>query len=224
MDWLMTLAGETRARLLRLVRGEARSVADLAEALGISGNAVRTHIAALERDGLVRQAGRQRSTGGKPARLYELTPRAEELFPKAYVLVLRELLETLREEEGYEAAIERLRRVGRRLGKGADAQGGGKGARVEAAAALLEAIGGSVEVREAPDGWEVQATGCPLSAVVAEDPEVCVLAESLVAEVTGLPVAEHCERSARPRCAFTVRDESQGGAKAEVEDARAGQA
>ena len=204
MDRLTTLVGETRMRLLGLVRGAARSIGELARALGISENAVRAHVAAAERDGLVRQAGIQRSTGGKPARLYELTPVAEELFPKAYALVFAELVRTLRDEEGDDAAVERLRRVGRRLGARAGDGAEDAAARVAAAAALLESIGGSVEVLEEPDGWAIRADGCPLSGVVAEDPDVCALAESLVAEVTGRRVVEACRKGGRPRCEFHV--------------------
>lgn len=57
---------------------------------------------------------------------------------------------------------------------------------------------------DAPHGWTIRANGCPLSAVMAEEPDVCALAESLVAEVTGLPVTESCDKGARPRCAFRV--------------------
>ena len=67
MGWLDSLMGETRARLVRMVRRAALTVGELAEGLGISQNAVRSHVAAAERDGLVRLAGVQRSTGGKPA-------------------------------------------------------------------------------------------------------------------------------------------------------------
>lgn len=214
MDWLSTLTGETRMRLLRLVRGSALSIAELAESLDISENAVRGHVAAAERDGLVRQAGVQRSTGGKPARLYELSPGAEELFPKAYALVFTELVRTLREEDGADAVMERLRRVGRRLGARADAGKGGGAAGVAAAAALLESIGGSVEVLEASHGWTIQANGCPLSGLITEDPGVCALAEALVAEVTGRPVTETCQKSGRPRCAFQVLDERAADAAA----------
>lgn len=208
MDWLGTLTGETRARLLRLVRGAALSIGELAEALGISENAVRAHVAAAERDGLVGPAGIQRGTGGKPARLYELTPGAEELFPKAYALVFSELVRTLRDEEGDEAAIERLRRVGRRLAT--DAAGGSNGVaeRVAAAAALLESIGGSVEVLKEPHGWTIRGSGCPLSGVVAAEPDVCALAEALVAEVTGRGVVESCQKEGRPRCGFRILDEA----------------
>lgn len=226
MSWLDALVGETRARLLRLVRRAALSIGQLADALGISENAVRGHIAAAERDGLVRQAGSRRSTGGKPARVYELTPEAEELFPKGYALVFSELVRTLRDEDGDEEAIERLRRVGRRLGARADTSDGSgasdpgdpseregrfgrEGAdRVAAAAAVLESIGGSVEVVDEADGWRIRSDGCPLSAVVREDPDVCALAEALVAEVTGRRVIECCRRSPRPRCELRVAEEA----------------
>lgn len=213
MDQLTTLAGETRTRLLRLIRARPLPVSEIAESLGITTNAVRGHLTALERDGLVRPAGMRPSTGGKPARTYELTTAAEELFPKAYALVFTELLSTLREVEGEGATIDLLRRVGRRLGArattGAAAPAVEDGARrVAAAAALLESIGGSVEVSREAEGWRIDAAGCPLSGVVAESPDVCSLAESLVGEVTGRRVVECCDRSARPRCSFRVLDES----------------
>jgi predicted ArsR family transcriptional regulator len=212
LDWL-TLAGETRSRLLRLVRQAGRSINELADGLGITDNAVRTHVAALERDGLVRQAGSDRTTGGKPARLYELTPQAEELFPKAYALVLTEFIRALRDERGDEAAVAWLRRVGRRLGADAAHPQADGAARVAAAAALLESIGGSVDVTESGDGWKLHSHGCPLAGVVAEDPDTCALAESLVAEVTARRVVERCEKTDRPRCAFHVLENTPSARK-----------
>lgn len=210
MDWIETLS-ETRGRLLLLMRRAPRSVSELAEAVGVSTNAVRTHVAGLERDGFVGVSGVERSTGGKPAKLYELTPEAEELFPKAYALVLRELVELFREETGEEGAESVLRRIGRRLAVRGAGSSGGAGesgeVRVRRAAAVLESIGGSVEVAEVEGGWVLSSAGCPLSGVVADVPAVCALAESLVAEVTGRGVEERCERGDRPRCSFRVSGE-----------------
>lgn len=203
MDRLETLVGDTRTRLLRLLRSTPRPVAELADALGITPNAVRTHVAALERDGLVRAAADRRATGGKPARVYELTPQGEELFPKAYDVLLGELVRTLREEDGEEPAIERMRRVGRRLGAGHRADGD-PAARVDAAAGLLRTIGASVTVVPEEDGWSIRADGCLFSSVVPDAPDVCAMAEALVGEVSGLSVRECCDRSGRPRCAFRV--------------------
>lgn len=204
MNWLEKLTGETRLRLLRLVRGGARSINDLAESLGITDNAVRMHVAALERDGMVRAAGTLHGTGGKPARLYELTPEAEELFPKAYALVCAELLALVKEESGADAAIDLLRRVGRRLGERAEGRCDSPAERVAAARALLESIGGELEVQEGPDGWTLRSDGCPLSAIVAADPDACALAEALVGEVTGRRVVEQCDKLTRPRCTFHI--------------------
>src|SRR5256885_11652276 len=88
-NWLEQLFGDTQTRLLRLLRRSRQSITELATALNLTDNAVRTHVAVLRRDGIVEDVGTQRDTGGKPARLYGLTRAGEDLFPKAYGPVLR---------------------------------------------------------------------------------------------------------------------------------------
>src|SRR5918911_1742305 len=93
----------TRGRMVTLLRRRGLTVDELAEAVGLTNNGVRAHLAALERDGLVRQRGsvrRSGSGGGKPAYVYELTPQAEDVFPKAYEPVLHRLLDVLSEQAG----------------------------------------------------------------------------------------------------------------------------
>lgn len=202
-SWLQRFIGETRVEMLRLLRRSRQTITSLADALRLTDNAVRTHVAALERDGMVEPAGIQRDTGGKPARIYQLTPEGEELFPKAYALVLGGLVEEVTRSEGSERAVALLRSVGRQLA-GSVARPDDAGARVEAAAAALRALGGDLEVQPTDDGWRLQGYGCPLSAVTARRPEVCALAQALVEAITGRPVAECCDREGRPRCGFMV--------------------
>src|SRR5690606_28575965 len=86
----------TRGRIVALLRCNALTVEDLAQALGLTDNAVRAHIATLERDGLIRPAGVRRGTGaGKPATLYELPPGADAIFSRAYPTVLQAMLDEL---------------------------------------------------------------------------------------------------------------------------------
>jgi predicted ArsR family transcriptional regulator len=204
MSWMDKLLGGTRARLLELLRRSRRSINELAAAVGISDNAVRAHLSAMQRDRLVEPAGTERSTGGKPAQLYEITPEAEELFPKAYGWTLAELLSLLEEREGRDEVKALLREVGRRAAEGRDTSGTAE-ARVNAAAGVLRELGGDVDVQPTDAGWRIQGYGCPFSAVAARHEEVCALAESLIERVTGLSVTECCNRSdARPRCAFQV--------------------
>jgi predicted ArsR family transcriptional regulator len=63
-SWLQRLFGDTRVEMLRLLRRSRQTITSLADALRLTDNAVRTHVAALERDGIVEPAGIQRDSGG----------------------------------------------------------------------------------------------------------------------------------------------------------------
>ena len=91
-----TVFRQYTVRMTALLRHGERTVEDLAPALGLTDNAVRAHLATLERDGLVRQAGLRRGTS-KPTYAYAPMPAAERLFPKAYGTLLRMLLDVLTE-------------------------------------------------------------------------------------------------------------------------------
>src|SRR5438094_307290 len=108
-NWLERLIGETQLRLLGLLRRSRQTITSLAEALGLTDNAVRMHIAALHRDGIVEQVGTQSDTGGEPARLYGLTRAGEERVPKAYALVLSKLVEEIVRTQGRARSVELLR-------------------------------------------------------------------------------------------------------------------
>lgn len=205
-NWVERLAGETRAKLLNLLRRSRQTITQLADGLGLTDNAVRTHVAALERDGIVEQVGTQRDTGGKPARVYALTGEGEELFPKAYALVLGELVEEIARVEGWERATTMLRAVGQRAASGAVPAADEEG-RIAAAAAALRRLGGDVEVQRTAHGYTLQGYACPLSAVTAKHSQVCALAQALVEAITGQSVTECCDRSGRPRCRFRIESE-----------------
>ena len=195
----------TRGRVVGLMRGKSGTVAELAEKLGLTDNAVRAHLLSLERDGLVRQSGVQRGAR-KPHYSYELTPEAERLFPKAYDALLNQLITTLKGRLPASALEEVLREVGRSIaerhasgGPSADLDG-----RLQHALEVLKAIGGTPSVEREGGKLSIRSGGCPLAAAVVEHPEVCELAEALVAELVGLPVRESCDRGESPKCCFEI--------------------
>lgn len=204
MNWFEEFLGETRSRIVTLLRRSTASISDLATRLNISGNAVRGHVASLQAGGLVRPAGSAPPSGGKPAQLYDITPRAEELFPKAYALILGEMVKALETRDGRDRTRAFLREVGAASVPEGSSVGHSLEARVRAAARVLQAIGGDVEVRRVAEGWTICGHGCPLSAVVLAEPDTCALAQGLVGEVTGTPVVENCDRTDRARCAFLI--------------------
>lgn len=196
----------TRGRIVGLLRDGSSTVNDLASKLELTDNAVRAHLLSLERDGLIRQSGVQRGPR-KPHYAYELTPEAERLFPKAYDALLNQLIATLKGRLAPSAVEDVLREVGRSLAA-RHASGDGPAdleARLQNALHILKAIGGTPFIEREGETWIIRGGGCPLATAVAEHPEVCQLAEALVAEVVGLPVRESCQRDGEsPKCRFEI--------------------
>jgi predicted ArsR family transcriptional regulator len=141
----------TKGQIVALLRRSSRTVEDLAASLGLTDNAIRSQLATLERDGLVRQDGVRRSPGaGKPATVYEVVPEAEQLFSLAYAPVLTALLDELAEQLPAERVDMLMQGVGRRIAEGVPRrQAGDLAARVYAAVGLLNSLEVRPKVRSA---------------------------------------------------------------------------
>jgi predicted ArsR family transcriptional regulator len=196
----------TRGQVVTLLRRSDHTVEELARALGLTDNGVRAHLAVLERDGIVRQRGsvRRSSGGGKPAYVYELTQEAEDLFPKAYEPALSRLLDVLSDQLGPEQSEALLRSVGRRLAGGHSVRTNDARARLESAVEIFNELGGLAELEERDGTLVIRGYSCPLAGVSPDHPEVCRMAETMITELAGVPVYEHCDRGERPRCCFEV--------------------
>jgi predicted ArsR family transcriptional regulator len=196
----------TRGQILSALRRGTATVDELARAVGLTDNGVRAHLATLERDGLIRQAGVRRGEGaGKPATLYEIHPDAEPALSRAYVPVLVALLDELAERMPADQRDAIMGDVGRRLAQTAPVPGSGDlESRVRAAAALLNSLGGETQLERREGTLAIRGCGCPLSAATARRPEVCRTVQMLLTEMIGAPVRERCDRDGRPQCCFEV--------------------
>jgi predicted ArsR family transcriptional regulator len=197
----------TRGRIVTLLRGKNSTVNELAEKLGMTDNAVRAHLATLERDGLIRQGGVQRGHR-KPHFAYELTPEAEHLFPKSYDALLNVLLSVMKERLAPEELVDVLREVGRKAAAdkmAIPASGSDLSVKAEKAVEVLEALGGAPRLEREDDKIIIRSASCPFGAAVEAHPEVCCVAETLVAQITGGRVRERCDKTATPpRCSFEI--------------------
>ena len=197
----------TRGRVLALLRRGGMTVDELAEALGLTDNAVRAHLATLERDGFVQPQGERRDGRvGKPATLYQVSPDAEPLFSKAYLPLLTTLLAALGDRFTAKELSGLLADVGSRLAADVGHASGDLSQRVQAASNLLNQLGGlsSVEEVEAGARYVIQSRGCPVGVAVKERPEVCEAIVTLLSELTGASVRSCCNRAGRPSCCFEV--------------------
>lgn len=194
----------TRGQIVSLLRNGPATVEDLAGKLHLTDNAVRAHLATLERDRLIEQKGVRRSVR-KPHFEYGLTTEGEHLFPKAYDALLNQLLDVLKIHLPAAELDAVLKEVGRSL---AQAQGSTRAGdiedRVRQAIGVLKELGGAPRLEVNDQKIVIRSASCPLSVAVSKHPEVCQVAEALVSYIVGRRVREHCDRTETPRCRFEL--------------------
>jgi predicted ArsR family transcriptional regulator len=197
------LLQSTRGKVLALLRRRARTVQELAEELGLTDNAVRSHLATLERDGLVRAVSSRRSAR-KPARVYALAPNVERRFSQAYPPFLLELMEILGHEMPRDQTDRLMRQVGANLAGERRIPSGPASTRARAAAEVLEELGGSCEVVEENGKFVILGNGCPLSVVTRGHEEPCMALEAMLSTMLGSEVRERCSHGERANCRFEL--------------------
>lgn len=171
------------------------TVEELSQALAITRNAVRQHLAGLERDGLVVQAG-TRPTGGRPELLYLLGDRGRELFPRRYSWFCQLLIESIRRETGSQGLARRLETLGAGVAGQLAAQappGGTAAVRIRQLAASMADLGYGAQVAEDTGAVPaIEANNCVFHHLAADYPEVCQFDLALMGAFVGAEV-EHQE-------------------------------
>ncbi len=196
--------GHTQQALLAalLHTPEGMSIEGLAAQLAVTRTAVRQHLAALERDGLV-ERGATRPTGRRPEQLHRLSARGRELFPRQYQLLADLLLGEVAQRIGEEQLVALLRGLGQRLAAGLESQVVDEARIVDHmnqvgyAAQLIARTGGAAEI---------VAHNCVFHHLASRHPQVCELDLALIGSLGGAAV-EHCECMVRGGavCRFRLR-------------------
>lgn len=202
-------ASAARLAVLESVRKGNRTVNALAADLGVTDNAVRLHLAALERDRLIQRRGILHSgRAGQPAAEYDLTTDGELALSRAYPPAFTALVSALATRLEPRALRALFADAGRRLAaESGTATAGTLAERAHACAALLDSLGGSTAVTATRRDALITGAGCPLAAAVRAEPATCTMVEVLLSKHAGVSCTQECEHGEQPRCRFRVRDE-----------------
>jgi predicted ArsR family transcriptional regulator len=204
-DWHRRFFASTRGRVLRLLGEAKRTVTELSQILRLTDNAVRAHLAALERDGLVRRAGLRRATR-KPNFAYELTAAGHQFFPKFHGALLLEFLDVVRDELSQQELENLIRKTALRLVRKylPDIDKLPPEQRVVRVLDGLKLSGLLAGVEKLENHVLVRGCSCPIGEVVVSHPELCHIAAEVIGGVLGRQVVDRCDRSAAPRCNFQI--------------------
>jgi DeoR family suf operon transcriptional repressor len=180
---------DTKRRILELLRVRGgQTVAELAQALGVTRTAVVGHLAALRADGFVASGG-LRAGSRRPSRLYVAAPGADAWFPKAYQEFADALLDALSDEG--DGTLERaLGRLGQRwvtedLPRVAQLHGH---ARLRMVQQILAKRGFLPTVESTGRGYTLREHNCPVMRLASKHPEICAVIHRWLEQLAGAPL------------------------------------
>ncbi len=198
--------GDTQHRLLLALRGAGKGlgVEALSGALGITLTAVRQHLVALERDGLLTKTPEPQARG-RPAHLYALTSRAKESFPRQYPWFSALLLGSLRDALGVAGLKARLAALGREAAGPLEA-GASFEQSVRGLARKMTELGYEATVSGSARAPEITARNCVFHQLAESNPEVCSFDLGLMSQAAGAKVShEECIVRGGSTCRFALK-------------------
>ncbi len=204
-----------RAELLvSLKKAQPLTATELGARFGLTANALRRHLKALEEDGLVQYRREVRGVGS-PVFAYSLTAAGEQLFPRNYASVLAMALEALRTtEHGSDAVNHVLEAEWSTLVSQAEPILSALPIheRLSLVAELLTSKGYMAEVVHATPDEPLERTlcihNCPLRVIAERFPEACAAEARMMERMVGAPLTRGAHRlDGCTRCEYRVRGE-----------------
>jgi DeoR family suf operon transcriptional repressor len=109
--------GETKERILELLLGGSKSAGEVADRLQIQKSAAIVHLESLQSLGAVRSKFKIEKMG-RPKKVYELTEKGREFFPRKYDLFLNLLIDKIAGKKGEADAREIIESIAEDIASG----------------------------------------------------------------------------------------------------------
>jgi len=198
----------TRERILFLLKKKGPlSIDDLSRQMGITPMGIRQHLISLERKGFVDYVARRYGVG-RPAFLYKLTEKADDLFPKAYYKFMLTTLKELEKNEGRDKVDEIFRwHKEKILKERKDSLSDKKSLqdRVYALKDLLESDGYLVDLDMDDNNFILKEFNCPIAKVATEFREACKYELQIYRELLRKDITrQECIGEGSPSCTYVI--------------------
>lgn len=200
------------ALILHLKKNGEMTVAELCSILGITSMAVRRHLTALAKDGLV-LSRLERQTRGRPTYKYRLSDKAESsLFPSGFQALAGDLLDTVYEMQGHKGVMELLEKRNEKRFDRLEPRVKGKSLpeRVEEVAKIFTEDGFMTEWEKLPDGnFLIFQRHCAVHDLANQYRQMCVLEPILMEKLLERKVSrqQYILRN-DPVCGYLVHAEA----------------
>lgn len=217
MKSALSLLGERQQSLLTalLHHRKGLTVEELSSLLTISRNAVNQHLTHLGSSGFI-QSALQESTGGRPGRVYTLTPNGLELFQRRYSFLAQLLLSWIDKNMGEHELDVCLTELGKEMASGLEhrlTQHTSRSDKLQEAITIMSELGYDTEIyRISENQAEIVANNCVFQELAQQHQEFCKLDISFLKHLLKADI-EHTECIVRngKYCRFRITSPDESG-------------
>jgi predicted ArsR family transcriptional regulator len=198
----------TREKIIMLLKKNGPlSIDDLSKELNITSMGIRQHLLSLERKGIIDYVTKRQGIG-RPAFLYKLTDRADDLFPKAYHEFIIQVFKDIEKNKSREMIDNIFKwRKNRILKEMRDALSEKKtlDEKVDSFKDILESKGYLVEMDNSNNHYTLKQFNCPIYRLAYEYTDACRYELQMYRELFGKEVSrEECLAEAGTSCTYFI--------------------
>lgn len=184
------------------------TVDELSQLLSISRNAVKQHLSSLGSNGLIQSTQRE-STGGRPSKVYSLSPSGLELFQRRYSSIAKSLFSWVDKNLGEQELQACLRSLGEQMAEEFEqrmAKQSSPANKLREAAAIMSELGYDASVKQdLENSTEIIANNCIYYQLAEEHQRFCALDLSFLSTLLRADIQhKECIVKKGNHCCFAI--------------------
>ena len=195
---------------MALKRQGPSTIAQLADELQLTGEAVRQQLLQLQREGWIESRvtrSSERGRTGRPATSYILTDAGDHLFPKQYDALNIAMIDAISEELGPDAVKRVLSKIADAKVATSDAamRGLPLSERIQALKDWYLKDDPHMTFEKAEDGYKLIERNCPFISTAMNRPALCSISVNALSKLLGVRVARDEKfQAGNGRCVFHI--------------------
>lgn len=207
---MLSIFGITQQELLKEIfkSKQGLTVEELTTRLQVTRTAVNQHLNVLVRDGFVAAGAELQQTGGRPGRIYTLTPKGIDLFPKQYSWFSSVMLSAIKDKQGSEGLASFMKGMAELVYKSLEPrlEGQDRQARLKELVQILNELSYDAKLQKSnANGTILEAHNCVYHSMAVAHPEVCEFDLEILSRVTNSKVQQQaCIVKGGATCRFLL--------------------
>jgi len=193
-----------------LTNRDGLTIDEVSQALDISRSAIQQHFSVLESNHMITPVSFNK-TAGRPVRVYVISEKGINHFPKQYAWFSELILDELKHELGDEAFQRYMAKLGAKLAENflPEYVNQPLGVRLHKVTALMDDLGFHVNLNQERNEYTIEACNCIYHDIAQKHPEVCEFDKALLNGLLGTEASlGECAAKGGRLCRFNIKNDT----------------